>query len=81
MLGAINGPAHDNAASLRDQGTLVESRHDEVSLDLQAVFTRCYDTGPYRRRVVYDLARLVPALNPAKTDWVQQVLQRQPAGP
>ena len=22
--------------------------HDEVSLDLQAVFTRCYDTGPYQ---------------------------------
>ncbi len=54
---------------------------DEVSLDLQAVFTRCYDTGPYRRRVVYDPARLVPALNPEKTDWLQQVLHRQPAGP
>jgi hypothetical protein len=56
--------------------------HDgEVSLDLQAVFTRCYDTGPYRRRVAYDPARIVPALNPAKTDWVQQVLQQQAAVP
>lgn len=29
-------------------------RHGEVALDLQAVFTRCYDAGPYRRRVRYD---------------------------
>lgn len=54
---------------------------DELSLDLQAVFTRCYDTGPYGRRVVYDPARLVPALNTEKTDWLHQILQRQPAGP
>ena len=81
MLGASNDPAHDTAAWPRDQGTLVESRHDEVCLDLQAVFTRCYDTGPYGRRVVYDPARLVSALNPEKTDWVQQVLQQQSAGP
>ena len=48
----------------------------EVSLDLQAVFTRCYDTGPYRRRVAYDPARIVPALSPEKTEWVKQVLQQ-----
>jgi len=48
---------------------------DEVSLDLQAVFTRCYDTGPYRRRAVYDPARLVPALHPGKTDGGRQALQ------
>ncbi len=53
---------------------------DEVSLDLQAVFNRCYDTGPYARRVVYDPARLVPALNPDKTDWLEQAFHRQPAG-
>jgi hypothetical protein len=47
----------------------------EVSLDLQAVFTRCYDTGPYRRRIVYDPARIVPALSPEKTEWVKQVLR------
>jgi len=47
-------------------------RDADVSLDLQAVFTRCYDTGPYRRRVAYDPARIVPALNPAKMEWVQQ---------
>ena len=81
MLGAANGAAHDNAASLQDQGTWVESRPDELSLDLQAVFTSCHDTGQYRRRVVGDPARLVPTLDPAKTAWVQHVLPRQPAGP
>jgi hypothetical protein len=48
----------------------------EVSLDLQPVCTRCYDTGPYRRRVAYDPARIIPALPPEKTGWVQQVLQQ-----
>jgi hypothetical protein len=40
-----------------------------VLLDLQAVFTRCYDTGPYRRRVRYDAARLVPPLDTERTAW------------
>jgi len=48
----------------------------EIALDLQAVLTRCYDTGPYSRRVVYDLARIVPPLEPTQTEWVEQVLQR-----
>jgi hypothetical protein len=54
---------------------------DELSLDLQAVFTRCYDTGPYGRRVVYDPSRIVPALDPAQTDWVRPLLQKQAAVP
>jgi hypothetical protein len=49
---------------------------EEVTLDLQAVFTRCYDTGPYRRRVTYDLDRIVPALSQEKAEWVRQVLQQ-----
>ena len=49
-------------------------RDGEVALDLQAVFTRCYDTGPYRRRVVYDPARLVPPLDQEHKEWVEQVL-------
>jgi len=48
----------------------------EVPLDLQAVFRRCYDTGPYRRRVVYEPARIVPPLDKPRIDWVKQVLQR-----
>ena len=46
----------------------------EVPLDLQAVFTRCYDTGPYHRRVLYDPARIVPPLPETKTQWVRQIL-------
>jgi len=48
---------------------------DEIPLDLQAVLTRCYDTGPYARRVVYDPARIVAPLDPQQTAWVQQRLQ------
>jgi hypothetical protein len=51
----------------------------EVPLDLQAVFNRCYDTGPYRRRVRYDPARIVPALDEKRTEWVKQVLHAQAA--
>ena len=53
----------------------------EVALDLQAVFRRCYDSGPYARRVPYDLARLVPPLPEARLQWVRQVLDtsRAPA--
>jgi hypothetical protein len=46
----------------------------EVPLDLQAVFTRCYDTGPYRRRVLYDWTRLVPPLAAERAAWVQQLV-------
>lgn len=49
----------------------------EVPLDLQAVFTRCYGTGPYRRRVLYDPARIVPALPEKKMQWVKQVLSQR----
>ena len=51
--------------------------HGEVPLDLQAVFARCYETGPYHRRVVYDLARLVPPLPADKARWVEQILSQQ----
>jgi hypothetical protein len=47
----------------------------QVPLDLQAVFTRCYDTGPYRRRVLYDPARIVPALPEEKMQWAKHVLR------
>jgi hypothetical protein len=51
----------------------------DVALDLQAVFTRCYDTGPYRRRIVYDPARIVPPLDAHRAQWVQELLDRKPA--
>ena len=45
-----------------------------VAVDLQAVFDRCYDTGPYRRRVRYPELTPVPPLNSAQRDWVKQRL-------
>lgn len=46
----------------------------DVPLDLQAVFTRCYDTGPYSRRIQYDPDQIVPKLDEEQTVWVRQVL-------
>lgn len=46
-----------------------------VPLDLQAVFTRCYDTGPYRRRVPYDPARLTPPLAAERAAWVKELVR------
>ena len=45
-----------------------------VPLDLQAVFTRSYDTGPYRRRVRYDVSRLDPPLDAERAAWAKQVI-------
>ena len=45
-----------------------------VALDLQAVFVRCYETGPYRRRVRYDVSRLDPPLDVERTAWAKQVI-------
>jgi hypothetical protein len=48
-----------------------------VPLDLQAVFDRCYDTGPYRRRVRYDPSRIVPPLRPEQVEWVTRLLREK----
>jgi hypothetical protein len=45
-----------------------------VPLDLQAVFDRCYDSGPYPRRVHYQASRLDPPLPPNQLEWVKQLL-------
>jgi hypothetical protein len=54
-------------------------RDGAVPLDLQEVFTRCYDTGPYARRVVYEANRLVPPLGPERMQWLTQLLSGKPA--
>lgn len=54
--------------------------HDQVSLDLQAVLTRCYETGPYPRRVVYESHRIVPPPTPEQTEWVERHLPTKPDG-
>jgi hypothetical protein len=45
-----------------------------VTLDLQPVFERCYDTGPYRRRVRYGETPLVPAVQHEQAEWAAKVL-------
>jgi Protein of unknown function (DUF4058) len=52
-----------------------------VTADLQAVFDRCYDTGPYRRRVRYEPSRIEPPLSAEQLEWVTQILQTQGVPP
>jgi hypothetical protein len=45
-----------------------------VPLDLQTVFTRTYDAGPYGREIDYAHDTPVPALTAKQQEWLQQVL-------
>jgi hypothetical protein len=45
-----------------------------VSIDLQTLLDRCYDTGLYQRRVRYAERTPSPPLRPEQTAWVEQVL-------
>jgi hypothetical protein len=47
----------------------------EVPIDLQAVFTRCYDAGPYRRENPYLQGSPVPPLREGKKHWASELLQ------
>ena len=47
----------------------------DIALDLQAVFHRCYDTGPYRRAVRYRLSAVVPLLNAEQERWAARLLK------
>lgn len=48
-----------------------------ISVDLQAVFDRCYDAGPYRREVDYSKDPPPPALSPERLAWVKSQLAGQ----
>lgn len=52
-----------------------------VTVDLQAVFTRCYDTGPYRRRVRYEPERIEPPLRAEQMEWARALLHNQSPPP
>jgi hypothetical protein len=52
-----------------------------VTVDLQAVFARCYDTGPYRRRVRYDPERIEPPLTAEQLEWARTLLRSQSRPP
>jgi hypothetical protein len=44
-----------------------------VPLDLQAVFQRTYDAGPYHREINYRQDTLVPPLGPAWQSWLRKL--------
>ena len=46
-----------------------------MAWDLQAVFTRYDDTGPYRRPVQYAPACVVPLLDTEQTAWALRLLE------
>lgn len=47
-----------------------------ISLDLQAVFDRCYDAGPYRREINYRTVSPVPPLSDEQAAWVAARLDK-----
>ena len=52
-----------------------------VQVDLQAVFDRCYDTGPYPREIRYLEDALVPPLSPEREAWARSLLEAVDAQP
>lgn len=50
-----------------------------VTLDLQAVFDRCYDAGPYTREVQYGIDAIIPPLDPDRAAWACQAVRNPQA--
>jgi Protein of unknown function (DUF4058) len=50
----------------------------DVTLDLQDVFDRSYDFGPYRREIEYGKDRIVPRLKPEQAEWATNLLKPRP---
>ncbi|MGZ3394821.1 MAG: DUF4058 family protein [Isosphaeraceae bacterium] len=48
----------------------------DVTVDLQAVFDRAYDAGPYRRKVDYGEDPVIPPFRPDQAKWVASQLIR-----
>ena len=46
-----------------------------VTLDLQAVFDRCYDAGPYAREIRYGVDAVIPPLGPDRAAWAERIVQ------
>ena len=49
----------------------------DTPLDLQEVFERAYEDGPYRRRIDYQLDKPVPPLHPDQEEWVAQLFKKK----
>lgn len=48
-----------------------------VPVNLQAVFERCYDFGPYRRSIRYADATPIPPLRPDQAAWAARLLREK----
>jgi Protein of unknown function (DUF4058) len=49
----------------------------DVPLDLQAVFDRAYDDGPYEREIEYGKDRIVPRLKPEQAAWAADLFKQR----
>jgi hypothetical protein len=52
---------------------------EPVAIELQPVFDRCYDRGPYRREINYAKDPPPPSLSPERLAWVKGVLAAKQA--
>jgi hypothetical protein len=48
-----------------------------ISLDLQVVFDRCYDAGPYAREVDYGESQIIPPLDANQAAWATAMLEKR----
>ena len=48
-----------------------------VIVDLQEIFDRAYEVGPYRRRIRYHDETPVPALTPEQSEWAKGILRQK----
>ncbi len=46
-----------------------------VTLDLQSVFDRCYDAGPYLREIRYGEDAVIPPLDPDQAAWAAKLVR------
>ena len=53
---------------------------EPVKVDLQEVFSRCYDAGPYHRRIRYLETAPEPPLTPEQEEWAQGLLAQASQG-
>jgi hypothetical protein len=49
----------------------------DVPLNLQAIFQRVYDAGPYRRVIVYGVDPVDPPLTTRQQAWAEEILRKQ----
>jgi hypothetical protein len=48
----------------------------DIEVDLQAIFQRAYDAGPYQRAIDYRADKIDPPLTKAQEEWMRGVLRK-----